>query len=405
MTVKRNKQGRPSEKEIALIKAMIGRYDKSEKSDQDILAYFSRPNRSLNHRVIIEIRNNEPYAAEISPASNDELDSFLSKWPAIDDETGLHIVEDELLLKAREAMMLAVQSFNNPQAYFRSEVFIVLSVIAWTYLLHAHYKKTGVDYRYYKTLEGKKVVEKTTNGAEKYWELEECLGKDICPLDENTKNNLKKLLIVRHEIEHRMTTAIDESFAAAFQACGLNFNREIKNLFGSRLGLDRKMSVALQFASFDTEQVKTLLSNNNLPPNLESAVRNFEESLTSEEKTHENFVCRVVFKRVVVGKVGQADKIVEFTKVPLGAEIKHENVYLQEVEKKKYWRKNIIMEMQNLGFVKFKGHQHTQLVNAMDARNTAKGYGVELNVGGWFWYESWLNAVRKHCEENRDKYT
>ena len=45
-------------------------------------------------------------------------------------------------------MLFAVQSYNNPRTYFRSEIFIVTAIIAWTYLLHAYYKMQNVDYRY-----------------------------------------------------------------------------------------------------------------------------------------------------------------------------------------------------------------------------------------------------------------
>lgn len=39
----------------------------------------------------------------------------------------------ELLIKSREAMMSAVQLYNNPQITFKSETFITLAIIAWTY--------------------------------------------------------------------------------------------------------------------------------------------------------------------------------------------------------------------------------------------------------------------------------
>jgi hypothetical protein len=50
----------------------------------------------------------------------------------------LYSEKRDLILKAREAMLSAVQIFNNPLITFKTESFIVLSVIAWTYLLHAH---------------------------------------------------------------------------------------------------------------------------------------------------------------------------------------------------------------------------------------------------------------------------
>src|SRR5690242_14593396 len=47
----------------------------------------------------------------------------------------------ELVKKAREAMLSAVQIYNNPHVEFKSELFIVTTVIAWTYLLHSYYRK------------------------------------------------------------------------------------------------------------------------------------------------------------------------------------------------------------------------------------------------------------------------
>ena len=61
----------------------------------------------------------------------------------------LFSVSDELVGKSRESALAAVQIFNNPLITFKSEMFIVLMNIAWTYLLHAHYRKKGIEYRYF----------------------------------------------------------------------------------------------------------------------------------------------------------------------------------------------------------------------------------------------------------------
>jgi hypothetical protein len=89
-------------------------------TDQDILAYFTRPARSIYHARISDIRNGRKHAS-VKAASDEELDRFLKTWPQIDWRTGLHLYGDELLIKAREAMLLAVQSYNNPKTHFRSE--------------------------------------------------------------------------------------------------------------------------------------------------------------------------------------------------------------------------------------------------------------------------------------------
>ena len=56
----------------------------------------------------------------------------------------------ELIEKAREAMLSAVDIFNSPLVSFKSELFIVNSCISWTYLLHAYYKHNNIDFRYLK---------------------------------------------------------------------------------------------------------------------------------------------------------------------------------------------------------------------------------------------------------------
>ena len=148
--------------EVAIVKAMLSR----SYVPQDIQAYFSRPTRSINNARISEIKDGTKHKA-IKAASDDELDSFLDGWPNIDPTTGLHLQGDELLIKAREAMISAVHTFNSAGLYFRAELFIVTAIIAWTYLMHAYYRREGIDYRHKKA----GIVERTPSGAEKYWEL------------------------------------------------------------------------------------------------------------------------------------------------------------------------------------------------------------------------------------------
>ena len=70
-------------------------------------------------------------------------------------------VKTELVKKAREAMLAAVQLYNNPQVTFKAESFITLAIIGWTYMLHAYYRSIHVDYRYYRVVGKKKVYDKT----------------------------------------------------------------------------------------------------------------------------------------------------------------------------------------------------------------------------------------------------
>jgi Protein of unknown function (DUF3644) len=178
-------------------------------------------------------------------------------------------IADELINKSREAALASVQIFNNPQIIFKSEIFIVLMCIAWTYLLHAYYRKKEIEYRYYKSNGKRRSFDKTKSGAYKHWELERCLNSDSNPLDKDTSNNLKFLINLRHEIEHQMTTRIDDLLSARFQSCCLNFNHYIKQFFGEEKGIDKYLSFSLQFASISEEQIDILSSAANLPPNIQ----------------------------------------------------------------------------------------------------------------------------------------
>jgi len=400
--VKRSKSNKLENWEIALIKAMIssGKYN-----DQTILSYFTRPSRSINHARISEIRNGEKHT-RIKAANDDALECFLSNWPQIDWKTGLHIHGDELIIKAREAMVLAVQSYNNPNTYFRSEVFIVTAIIAWTYLLHYYYKRNGVDYRHKINEQGVSVVAKTKNGAEKYWELEKCLNVVECPLDEGTKTNLKFLIQIRHEIEHRMTNQIDDALSAKLQACCMNFNREIKNIFGKEYGLDNELSIALQFSGISNNQAKSMSNNSgDLPNHIEAVRKNFEDGLTEEQYNDPHYAYRVLFVPKTVNKKAQADEVIEFIAADTDESKKINSVYLKEVDKIRLRPGTIVKKMQDEGFVNFKMTDHTRLWQKLDAKNTGKGYGIETESDGWRWYERWLEAVRQHCEENRESYT
>ena len=114
-------------------------------------------------------------------------------------------LRQELVLKSREAALTAIRVFNDPQVSFKSETFIVLMMIAWTYLLHAYYRGKGIEYRYFKQRPKRRVFDRTKHGAFKYWELERCLDHDETPIDRDTANNLRFLVCLRHEIEHQMT--------------------------------------------------------------------------------------------------------------------------------------------------------------------------------------------------------
>lgn len=312
-------------------------------------------------------------------------------------------VKNELLLKSREAMLSAVQLFNNPNILFKSESYIVLSIIAWTYLLHSYFRQMGIDYRYYHKGSVRKKFDKTKRGAYKYWELERCLNDDDCPIDRITCANLKFLIGLRHEIEHQMTNRIDDYLSARFQACCLNFNCYIKKFFGEDFGIDKHLSFSLQFSTISEEHSKQLREFSELPKNIASYIIDFDEAVEEKDFNSPQYSYRVLYVPKTVNNKGQADRVIEFLKAdsPEAVGINKEYRVIREKEKPKHLPKEIVGLMKQKGFKKFGMHQHTLLWKELNAKDESKGFGVNV-AGFWYWYDSWIKEVENYCNQNKN---
>lgn len=314
-------------------------------------------------------------------------------------------IKDELIKKSREAILAAVQIYNNPQITFKSETFITLGVIAWTYLMHAYYRGQGIEYRYFKARGKKKLFDKTSKGADKYWELERCLNCDDCPLDSGTKNNLKFLIGIRHEIEHQMTNQIDEFLSAKLQACAMNYDYYISQLFGTKYSVSKELAITIQFAVINPTQRNQLVSADRLTANVRSYIAEFENNLTEEEFDSTRYAYRVLYTPISAKRKGQADSVIEFVRPdsPLAGEI--QRILIQEKEPAKFLPNEIVKQMQKEGFPNFKMSQHTDLWKTNDAKNPEKGYGIHISGSKqWYWYKKWLDFVRQYCTENAAIY-
>lgn len=313
-------------------------------------------------------------------------------------------VKTELIKKAREAMLAAVQIYNNPQITFKAEAFITLAVIAWTYLLHAYYRGIGVDYRYYHTAGSRKVYDKTKYGAYKHWELERCLNDTACPLDAETVTNLRFLIGVRHEIEHQMTDKIDEYLSAKLQACAMNFDFYICKLFGEKYNLSNELSLAIQFSPLSPEQRDVLQDNSHITTNVKNFVVEFEDDLSDEALRSSRYAYRVLFVPLNAKRPGQADQVVEFVKSdsPLAEGIEKTYAVIKETEKRKFLPGEIVKLMKAKGYDKFTINKHTDLWKSRDAKNPKFSYGVQIS-GTWYWYETWMQEVEKHCIAHKEE--
>lgn len=316
-------------------------------------------------------------------------------------------VKSELLAKAREAALSAIQIFNSPQILFKSETFIVLMVIAWTYMLHAYYRSKRIEYRYYKQRGKRRFFTRTKHKSYRYWELEACLKCDESPIDPDTTNNLLFLIGLRHEIEHQMTQSLDNYLSGRYQACALNFNRYIKELFGSKYGIDGHLMFSIQFMKLSEDQVLGSKPEIDIPEHLQTYIAEFDTNLTQDQRNSENYAVRVVFQPQLVNRAGQAHKVIEFIKP--NSDIPSEDgdklyVTTKETERPKFLPSAVAAKVQEAGFTKFRTQpEHVRMWQAEDAKDPNKGYGVEVE-GQWYWYKSWIKRCLELCEAAGNLY-
>ena len=313
---------------------------------------------------------------------------------------------DELLAKSREAALCAIRVFNDPHVSFKSETFIVLMNIAWTYLLHAYFRKKGTEYRHHRQEGKRRKFDRTKTGAYKYWELERCLNEKTSPIDKDTANNLRFLVGLRHEIEHQMTRSLDNYLSGRYQACALNYNEYIKKLFDKRYGLDSYLTYSIQFIELSAEQLTGPKPHAQIPERLRAYVAQYDAALNHDEYNSPRFSYRLLFKKKLVNKPGQADSVVEFIdpNSELAKTIDKEYWVKKEVERAKFLPSRVVEEIQKAGFPKFRIQpDHVNTWKQEDAKNPGKGFGVQVE-STWYWYENWINRCIELCTQAGDKY-
>lgn len=291
-------------------------------------------------------------------------------------------------------MLSAVQAFNNPLATFKTETFIVLSMIAWTYLLHSHYKKKGIEYRH-RSVSNNRFFSKNEDGSYRYWSLSECLKNVECPIDLTTKKNLEFLIGLRNHIEHQKPEGLDTFLSARYQACALNFNFYLKKLHGTKYSLDNHMALSLQFAELNYSQAEILKNREHLiPREIRSYIAEFDSKLTAEQESDDRYAYRLLFTKIIANRPGQADRVIEFIdpKSEMAKSISKEFWVKKETEKEKFRAKDVIKKIKEIGFKDFGPYQHTLLWKKYDGKNPDNGFGT-IVADYWFWYQKWIDFI------------
>lgn len=270
--VVRKRDGSLTVEEKPIVKALL----QQKWRNQDIQALLNIGRKAtVNSARITEVKQN----GVVQTASDEEVSRFISKKKAFDPRTGLNAFDDERIVRAREAMIVAVQIFNSPSVIFKTEIFAMLANVAWTYLLHEYYlRKSG-----------------NINGSDgKTWPLSYMLSQGDCPLSKGMKQNLLALKGIRDAVEHNILGRADVKWLSLFQACCLNFDRKITELFGESLSLQGDLSFALQFTRLSLSQISEV-QKHEIPEHIEALDARLREGLSESDLADLDYQFRVIY--------------------------------------------------------------------------------------------------------------
>ena len=386
----RRPQGALTGEEKHIVKGLL----QAGERNQDIQALVNTGrSATINSGRITEVKQDDT----IAPASAEELEYYRARKKSFDPQTGLNLYDDERLIRAREAMLLAVQVFNSPTLKFKAEVFAVHANIAWTYLLHEHYERQGIAIL---QEDGRSFL------------LSQMVARDDCPLSQGIRDNLSSLKKIRDAVEHTLFRRADTQFLSIFQACCLNFDKAICDLFGLDMALSNELSFSLQFAKMDLGQLAQVHAYE-VPEHIRTLEQEIDGDLDEARSADIEYRFRVVYTFENSTKSKSHIKFVH----PTDEEAEEvTNVLIRkEISDKLYPHKADVVA----GLVRqksgraFTTHNHTQAWRKFDVRprkgvvqpeNTNKDFCIYHQAHGDFTYSpKWVDFIVSFIETD-DNY-
>lgn len=380
----RNRDGALTAAEKPIVKALLARGWRN----QDIQALVNVGRKAtINSARITETKNDDSIVA----ADDAEVEFFQIRKNYYDKNTGLNLFDDERLIRAREAMILAVQVFNSPSTSFKTEVFTMLANVAWTYLMHEHYDRKGI-----------KIVGKDGRSLL----LSQIVERHDCPLSKGVRDNLRAVKVLRDNVEHKLLGRADAKWLGLFQACCLNFDKSMCELFGAQLTLSNELAFALQFTKLNFEQVSTL-NKYEIPGEIDAIDARLLEGMSDNQIADTEFQFRVVYTLDAVTKSRAHFQFVQ----PDSAEGKDiRNVLVQhKLADHLYPHKpsdvvRKVVEATNLAFTQ---HNHTQAWRLFEVRprngaaqpeNTKRDYCIfHAAHGDYTFSDQWVQKLVAVC--------
>lgn len=347
---------------------------------QDIAFIINQGRNKTVNQSVVQLCVNDN---NIKLVSDKKLKRFIKIQSSYDPFTLLNPYKDARLIRARETMITAVQTFNNPTIKFRTEMYCVLANIAWTYLIHE--KMERIENGSSKLENGNSI---TVSGT---------LEKEICPIKNTAvKENLRKIIEIRDAVEHTFFVGGEECFGLLFQACSINFEKLMIEWFGDHLSMARELSLALQFVRLSKDQIVQIEATN-FPKKIKAISKEIQNSKFAESNA---FQLNVHYSTEITSKTNaDLHKLV--------SHVENDENAIVAIKKQKMTnlsQNQIVGKVREAGFDKFTNYDHqcfwkSKWGTAKVRNKDAGAYGEIIYKDQWLWHEqTWLPKVLEYCK-------
>lgn len=285
----------------------------------------------------------------------------------------LPIETEANLKKAREAALLAVETYNRPGTAFRSAGYVVLMVVAWTALFHAIFGKKRVKPIYRQKRHPNRF--ERVDGDCKYWELSECVQQHFKDQNPAVRKNLEFFIKLRNKIEHRFLPPLDVEIFGECQSLLTNFEKLMCDVFGNEYALSANLAFALQFGRSVNIAQQTALRGA-AKQNYQSVrkfIEAFRSALSDDIYADQNYS----FKVFLIPKVGASrsadDVAVEFVKYDAA----------KPEEMTKYQKVVTLIKPKQVNVINAAGFKAGDVVSRVAARLTGKIFNQSRHTRCW----------------------
>lgn len=266
-----------------------------------------------------------------------------------------------MLDESKRHALKAVDEWNCSSGNFGD--FLTHMHKAWHYLLHAEFKKDGIDYHYKESNGQYKIID----GEPKAWDLEWCIKHRYTNSSDPVRLNLELFVALRNKVEHRYEHNLKIVTGGRAQALVMNYERERVDHFGPDYSLADLLRFPITLQSLTAEgQAQQREAAAKLPKATHDLVTRFEADMDQAVKDDLRYDYRVRLVPIV-GKKTHADLAVNF--------VNFDDLTAEEC--------TVMTEAGRMGTVITKV-KHVEVVNKAKLRASAVAERVEARLPFYF---------------------